>query len=90
MNALIAETFEKVFIECYGAVHNFNANKLQGVAKFYAFLLSSNIISWNVFKNIHLGKDEITLQKTSFLKTLFGELVDKMGYDQLSLKVVNP
>lgn len=89
-SSLIVKPLEKIFIESYEAADNIDTDKLQGVAKLFAYLLSTNSISWTVLSTIHLKEDKINPSRVIFVKTLFLELVELMGYCQLSLNVVNP
>jgi pre-mRNA-splicing factor CWC22 len=42
------EPYQKIFVEQYEAIHRLESNKLRNVAKFFAHLLFTDAISWEV------------------------------------------
>jgi len=60
------------------------------LAKFFAQLLSLDIISWKIFSAVRLTEIEKTYCGRVFLKVMFEELILLMGYDDLKRRILDP
>lgn len=78
---------EKIFIDSYATVHRLETNKLRNVARFFAHLLFTDSISWNVLSTIHLNEEETTSSSRIYIKILFQELAEHMGLNKLNARV---
>jgi len=78
------DMFEECFVKQFNLVHRLETNKLRNLAKFFAHLLGTNAISWEVLKCIHLTIKDTTSSSRIFIKILFQELTEI-----LSLKILN-
>jgi len=90
LNKYIVEPMENTFIESYSFIQRFNRNNLQNVIQFFAYLLFTDSISWEVLSVIRFDDKDIDVPRLKFTKGLFEELIKYMGYDQLSLRVIDP
>uniref|UniRef100_T1JVJ8 MI domain-containing protein n=1 Tax=Tetranychus urticae TaxID=32264 RepID=T1JVJ8_TETUR len=83
--------FAEIFIDSYTKVHRFtDTNKLRIASKFFAHLLYTDSISWNVLACIKLNEDDTTPSSRVFIKILFQELAEYMGFTKLAAKVKDP
>ena len=73
------EPHQKIFKDQYETCHRLETNKLRNVSKFFAHLLHTDSISWEVLQVIHLNEDETTSSSRIFIKILFQELSEYMG-----------
>jgi len=64
-----------------------DTNKLRNAAKFFAHLLFTDAISWEVLSVIHLNEEETTSSSRIFIKILFQELAEYMGLTKLNERV---
>lgn len=83
----LVKPLETIFVESYVNIHSFNIEKLQNIARFFAFLLYTDSISWNVLSVIHLNENETTHISRRFIQVLFEELNKYMEYDGLMTRV---
>ncbi|PSN47549.1 Pre-mRNA-splicing factor CWC22 [Blattella germanica] len=87
-------TYEKFFgllaQDTYDTIHRLDTNKLRNVAKFFAHLLFTDAISWEVLSFIHLNEEETTSSSRIFIKILFQELSEYMGLTKLNERVKDP
>lgn len=60
---------------CFIAVHHLDTNKLRNVAKFFAHLLFTDAITWEVLQNIRLTEDDTTSSSRIFIKILFQVII---------------
>ncbi|XP_015363437.1 PREDICTED: pre-mRNA-splicing factor CWC22 homolog [Diuraphis noxia] len=90
VNPLIAGALEFIFMKRVSAIHLAKPNSLKSLAKFFAQLLSSDIISWQIFSAVRLIEIEKTNCGTVFLKTMFDELILLMGNDDLKKRILHP
>ncbi|CAH1756789.1 12215_t:CDS:2 [Entrophospora sp. SA101] len=79
INAIWAKTFEKCFVECYETIHRYESNRLRNVSMFFAHILSTDAISWEVFRVIRLTEEDTTSSSRIFIKILFEELSSTLG-----------
>merc|ERR1712112_300431 len=68
----------------YGTVHRLETGKLRNVAKFFAHLLYTDAIGWEVLSVIKLNEDDTTSSSRIFIKILFQELAEFMGLGKLN------
>uniref|UniRef100_A0A0B7ALD3 MI domain-containing protein n=1 Tax=Arion vulgaris TaxID=1028688 RepID=A0A0B7ALD3_9EUPU len=73
----------------YKTIHNVEAYKIQNMGKFFAHLLYTDAISWEVFKVVTLTKETSENSKT-FLKILFQALSKNLGLFMLNKKLKDP
>lgn len=59
------------------------------MAKFFAHLLMTDSISWEVLSNIRLNEEDTTSSSRVFIKILFQELSEYMGLPKLNDKLKN-
>lgn len=85
-----AEPFEQIFLSSYDTIHRFETNKLRNVAKFFAHLLFTDAIPWNVLSHIKLTEDDTTSSSRIFIKILFQELCEYMGLPKLNERIKDP
>ncbi|CAF3128471.1 unnamed protein product, partial [Rotaria sp. Silwood2] len=70
-----AEHFEKLFQHQYEIGHSLENVKSTNVAKFFAHLLATNAISWNVLRCIRVAADT-TPRSNGYIKNLFLAVLD--------------
>nr|XP_018910001.1 PREDICTED: pre-mRNA-splicing factor CWC22 homolog [Bemisia tabaci] len=90
INQIYVAPFEKIFVDSYAIVHRFTTNKLRNVAKFFAHLLFTDAISWNVLSTIHLNEEETSSSSRIFIKILFQELSEFMSLAKLNDRIKDP
>lgn len=76
--------FENIFRESYDTIHRLDTNKLRNVSKFFAHLLMTNSIAWEVLSHIKLNEEDTTSSSRVFIKILFQDLSDHMGLVKLN------
>jgi len=79
-----------LFVDTYIIVNSFDTIKLHNIAKYFAQLLYSDVISWKVLSAIQLDEVETTASTADFVKHLFLELYEHMGQKQLNERVEDP
>jgi len=79
--------FQSLFGEQYVLCHRLETNKLRNVAKFFAHLLYSDAMSWEVLQIIKLNEDDTTSSSRIFIKVLFQELCEYMGLAKLNTRL---
>ena len=52
-------------------MHRLETNKLRNVARFFAHLLATDSISWQVLDSIRITEDDTTSSSRIFIKILF-------------------
>ncbi|XP_021929465.1 pre-mRNA-splicing factor CWC22 homolog [Zootermopsis nevadensis] len=90
MNKIFIPPFQQIFRDTYDTIHRLDTNKLRNVAKFFAHLLFTDAISWEVLSFIHLNEDETTSSSRIFIKILFLELSEYMGLNKLNGRIKDP
>ncbi|CAF3494792.1 unnamed protein product, partial [Rotaria sp. Silwood2] len=63
----------------YEIVHSLENVKLRNVAKFFAHLLVTNSISWDVLRCIRLTKEDTTSSSRIFIKNVLLEVIEFLG-----------
>ncbi|KAF5184328.1 Pre-mrna-splicing factor cwc22-like protein, partial [Thalictrum thalictroides] len=71
-------------------IHRLETNKLRNVAKFFAHLLDTDALPWNVLSYIRLTKDDTTSSSHIFIKILFQELSEHLGIRLLNERLSDP
>jgi pre-mRNA-splicing factor CWC22 len=79
LNRFWKELFEDEFRKQYETAHRLDTNKLRITAAFFAHLLSTDGIGWEVFEVIHLNEEETTSSSRIMIKILFEEITSNMG-----------
>lgn len=64
------EEFSRAFEMQYSCIHRLETNKLRNVAKFFAHLLMTDALPWEVLSIIHLNQEETTSSSRIFIKIL--------------------
>ncbi|XP_037958156.1 putative uncharacterized protein DDB_G0282133 [Teleopsis dalmanni] len=79
--------FERVFTDTFNNVNRFDACHLANACKFLAHLLYTDVISWNVLEHLHLNEFETSSTNRLFIKILFKQLTENMGFKKLNAKL---
>ncbi|XP_076277230.1 pre-mRNA-splicing factor nucampholin [Lasioglossum baleicum] len=87
INKIYVTPFEQIFRDSYHTIHRLDTNKLRNVSKFFAHLLFTDSISWEVLSCIKLTEDDTTSSNRIFIKILFQELSEYMGLSKLNQRV---
>lgn len=87
MKKIYVEPFEMIFRDTYDTTHRLDTNRLRNVSKFFAHLLFTDAISWDVLDCIKLNEDDTTSSSRIFIKILFQELAEYMGLAKLNKKL---
>lgn len=87
INKMYVTPFEQIFRDSYHTIHRLDTNKLRNVSKFFAHLLFTDSISWEVLSCIKLTEEDTTSSNRIFIKILFQELSEYMGLSKLNLRV---
>ena len=66
-----ADAFDELFGRQYTIIHRYETNKLRNVANFFAYLLYSDALSWDVLEYIKLTEADTTSSSRIFIKILF-------------------
>ena len=87
INKIYVTPFEQIFQDSYHTIHRLDTNKLRNVSKFFAHLLFTDSISWEVLSCIKLTEEDTTSSNRIFIKILFQELSEYMGLSKLNQRV---
>lgn len=87
INKIYIPPFEEIFKDTYSTTHRLDTNRLRNVSKFFAHLLFTDAIGWDVFECIRLNEDETTSSSRIFIKILFQELAEYMGLGKLNARL---
>ncbi|KAJ8103968.1 armadillo-type protein [Lipomyces tetrasporus] len=79
INRLWKATFSEAFKTYYDTIHRYETNKIRNIAKFFAHILASDGLGWEVLDCIHLNEDETTASSRIFLKILFQDMAEELG-----------
>lgn len=85
-----AKSFAQAFEETYKTIHRFETNRLRNIAKYFAHLLATDAITWEIFALIRLTEDSTTSSSRIFCKILFTELVQALGLPKLNTRLSDP
>lgn len=87
INKIYIPPFEEIFKDTYSTTHRLDTNRLRNVSKFFAHLLFTDAIGWDVFECIRLNEDDTTSSSRIFIKILFQELAEYMGLGKLNARL---
>lgn len=87
LNRLWRQLFEDMFAKYYDTIHRYETNRLRIVAQFFGHLLSSDAISWEVFRAINLNEDDTTSSSRIFIKILIEDLAQGIGMKSLTARL---
>ena len=90
MNKVYVAPFQKIFEDTYNTVHRLETKMLRNVAKFFAHLLFTDAISWEVLNCVRLTEEDTNSSSRIFIKILFQELSEYMGLQKLNDRVKDP
>lgn len=90
INKVYQENFDECFVKQYSMIHRLETNKLRNVAKFFAHLLGTDALPWNVLAYIRLTEEDTTSSSRIFIKILFQELSEHLGLRKLNEKLNDP
>lgn len=90
INKIYIDPFEEIFRNTYTTTHRLDTNRLRNVSKFFAHLLISDAIKWNVLDCIRLNEDDTTSSSRIFIKILFQELAEYLGLGKLNARLKDP
>uniref|UniRef100_A0A6V7JMI2 MI domain-containing protein n=1 Tax=Bracon brevicornis TaxID=1563983 RepID=A0A6V7JMI2_9HYME len=91
MDRIYIPQFERKFRETYmqGREELIGMKELKNMAKFFACLLSTNSISWNILSCIVMNEEDLTSFRRIFTTFLFQELIQCMGPTGIYNKLEN-
>ncbi|XP_023011845.2 pre-mRNA-splicing factor CWC22 homolog [Leptinotarsa decemlineata] len=87
INKIYIEPFQKIFKDTYATTHRLDANRLRNVSKFFAHLLFTDAISWEVLEIMKLNEEDTNSSSRIFIKILFQELAEYMGLGKLNTRL---
>ncbi|XP_058978837.1 male determiner protein Mdmd(Y) [Musca domestica] len=87
MNKSFIEPFKEIFKDICQTTHCLDTNRLRNISKFFAHLLFTDAISWDVLDCIKLTEDEAITSRCIFIKSFFQELVEYMGLYHFNKKL---
>ncbi|XP_015606895.1 pre-mRNA-splicing factor CWC22 homolog isoform X1 [Cephus cinctus] len=90
INKIYVTPFEQIFKDSYDTIHRLDTNKLRNVSKFFAHLLFTDSISWEVLSCVKLNEEDTTSSSRIFIKILFQELSEYLGLSKLNQRVKDP
>lgn len=90
LNRIYIGPFEEIFKDSYGTAHRLDTNRLRNVSKFFAHLLFTDSISWEVLECVRLNEEDTTSSSRIYIKILFQELAEYMGLKKLNDRLKDP
>eukprot|EP00397_Hematodinium_sp_SG-2012_P007661 GEMP01007710.1.p1 GENE.GEMP01007710.1~~GEMP01007710.1.p1 ORF type:complete len:601 (+),score=121.05 GEMP01007710.1:81-1883(+) len=78
------------FNQQLATVHRLETNKLRNIAKFFALLLSSDALSWELFSVLKMTEDTTTSSSRIFIKIMFQEMANDLGMRKLNDRLKDP
>ncbi|KAL3282051.1 hypothetical protein HHI36_005252 [Cryptolaemus montrouzieri] len=87
INKVYVEPFQQIFRGTYATTHRLDANRLRNVSKFFAHLLFTDAIGWEVLEIIKLNEEDTNSSSRVFIKILFQELAEYMGLIKLNKRL---
>lgn len=87
INKVYVEPFQQIFKDTYSTTHRLDANRLRNVSKFFAHLLFTDAINWEVLDAIKLNENDTNSSSRIFIKILFQELAEYMGLGKLNARL---
>ncbi|AES81490.1 putative initiation factor eIF-4 gamma, MA3 [Medicago truncatula] len=90
INKVYQQNFEKCFAQQLSTIHRLQTNQLRNVAQFFAHLLATSALPWNVLSYIRLTEEDTTSASRIFIKILFQELSEHLGIHVLNERLNDP
>ncbi|XP_031344052.1 pre-mRNA-splicing factor CWC22 homolog isoform X2 [Photinus pyralis] len=90
INNVYVAPFEQIFKDTYFTTHRLDTNRLRNVSKFFAHLLFTDAIGWQVLEIMKLTEEDTTSSSRIFIKILFQELSEYMGTQNLNARLKDP
>ncbi|KAL0894402.1 hypothetical protein ABMA27_013018 [Loxostege sticticalis] len=90
INRIYIGPFEEIFKDSYSTAHRLDTNRLRNVSKFFAHLLFTDSISWEVMECVKLNEEDTTSSSRIYIKILFQELAEYMGLKKLNDRLKDP
>ncbi|XP_052757815.1 pre-mRNA-splicing factor CWC22 homolog [Galleria mellonella] len=90
INRMYIGPFEEIFKDSYATAHRLDTNRLRNVSKFFAHLLFTDSISWEVLECVKLNEEDTTSSSRIYIKILFQELAEYMGLKKLNDRLKDP
>ncbi|RVE50353.1 hypothetical protein evm_005019 [Chilo suppressalis] len=90
INRIYIGPFEEIFKDSYATAHRLDTNRLRNVSKFFAHLLFTDSISWEVLECVKLNEEDTTSSSRIYIKILFQELAEYMGLKKLNDRLKDP
>ncbi|XP_050307403.1 pre-mRNA-splicing factor CWC22 homolog [Anthonomus grandis grandis] len=87
INKTYVEPFQQIFKDTYATTHRLDANRLRNVSKFFAHLLFTDAISWEVLDIMKMNEEDTNSSSRIFIKILFQELAEYMGLGKLNQRL---
>ena len=81
---------ENCFSESYNQCHKYSTYRITNLACLYAYLLSTNSISWSVLSIIRLTEEDTTSAQRVFIRFLTEEIAKAMSYSEFIKKLNEP
>ncbi|KAL1203264.1 hypothetical protein V5N11_005505 [Cardamine amara subsp. amara] len=78
------DNFERCFVLQCTMIHHLETNKLRNRAKFFAHLLTTEALPWNLFCYITFSEENTTSSARIFIKFLFEALSEYLGITLLN------
>ncbi|XP_060523555.1 pre-mRNA-splicing factor CWC22 homolog [Cylas formicarius] len=90
INKTYIEPFQQIFKDTYSTTHRLDANRLRNVSKFFAHLLFTDAIGWEVLEIMKMNEEDTNSSSRIFIKILFQELAEYMGLGKLNARLKDP
>ncbi|KAJ3653228.1 hypothetical protein Zmor_012490 [Zophobas morio] len=90
VNQIYVEPFQQIFKDTYATTHRLDTNKLRNVSKFFAHLMFTDAIGWEVLEIMKLNEEDTNSSNRIFIKILFQELAEYMGLEKLNARLKDP
>ncbi|KAK9887829.1 hypothetical protein WA026_000142 [Henosepilachna vigintioctopunctata] len=87
INKVYVGPFQQIFKDTYATTHRLDANRLRNVSKFFAHLLFTDAIGWEVLEIMKLNEEDTNSSSRIFIKILFQELAEYLGLGKLNLRL---
>jgi len=84
------ERFAELFDTQLNLVHRLETNKIRNLAKFFAHLLYTDAITWNILSQVRMSEETTTSSSRIFIKGIFQELCEQWGIEKLSTRMSDP
>lgn len=84
------EPFQQIFKDTYATTHRLDTNRLRNVSKFFAHLLFTDAISWEVLEVMKMTEEDTNSSSRIFIKILFQELAEYMGLGNFNQRLKDP